>query len=106
MATRGRAIKILQKSYSSELSLNFNSKYANLFAQVRGIRPSWSSCFIIYLSHTVFDNSILFDRDICQVKQECHIQEGQLLLSFFLSTYLPWLLVLYKLPVKIKSEKI
>ena len=30
----GRAIKFIHKSLSSELGWNFNSKYANLFAQV------------------------------------------------------------------------
>ena len=39
-----RAIKFIQKSESSELGLNFNSKFAKLFAQVSDIRPSWSSC--------------------------------------------------------------
>ena len=39
-----RAIKFIQKSLSSELGWNFNSKYAKLFAQVSHIGPSWSSC--------------------------------------------------------------
>ena len=38
------AIKFIQKSKSSELGWNFNSKYANLFGQVSDIGPSWSSC--------------------------------------------------------------
>ena len=42
----GRAIKFIQNSYSSELGWNFNSKYANLFAQVSDIGPSWSSCYV------------------------------------------------------------
>ena len=32
------------KIQSSELCWNFNSKYADLFAQVSDIGPSWSSC--------------------------------------------------------------
>ena len=42
------AIKFIQKSYSSELGWNFNSKYANLFGQVSDIGPSWSSCFFCF----------------------------------------------------------
>ena len=37
-------------------------------------------------SHTVYNNLIIFGRDIYQVKKECHMQEGQLL---FFSSYLP-----------------
>ena len=33
------------KIQSSELGWNSNSKYANLFAQVSDIGPSWSACF-------------------------------------------------------------
>ena len=34
-------------------------------------------------SHTVWDNLIIFGRDIYQVKKVCSMQEGQLLLCWF-----------------------
>ena len=42
LAARGRGLFFIQKSESSELGWNFNSKYTNLFAQVSDIGLSWS----------------------------------------------------------------
>ena len=46
------------------------------------ISPEAESC-AGHNSHTASDNLIIFDRDINQVKQKCHMQEEQLFLDSF-----------------------
>ena len=69
-------------------------------------RASDNSLFVIYLSphplkpktcegynsNIVWDN-LIFGGDIYQVKQKCHMQEGQLLLFFFFLVISPVLIL-------------